>query len=319
MSELQLFETKHPNKDARAQFDRLVGLDGHKSKLIDELALLMDPSRLEVWRKKHHPKGLPILDMLVQGAPLILLSGEVGCGKTALASCVATPVAEALDARVTCFETPSNIRGTGLVGDLSNRITTAFSMAKSKLGGNGTKYGILVIDEADDLATSRAQLQAHHEDRAGLNVLVKQVDLLAREARGLAAILITNRLSVLDPAIRRRVALHLEFERPDDDARREIFTEMLRGTGATDADIDDLVQRSKRDETPYSASDLIHRVGRLALNRARAENRAFDASSLVKALGSVGPTPLIEDAAHFEWTNPSDADGPRSTRCRGNT
>ncbi len=294
MSELQLFETRHPNKDAGKAFQRLVGLDAHKTRLVDELALLLDPSRLDAWREKHHPKGLPILDVLAQGAPVVLLSGEVGCGKTALATCVATPVAEALDARVACFETPSNIRGTGLVGDLSNRITTAFSMAKSKLGGNGTKYGLLVIDEADDLATSRAQMQAHHEDRAGLNVLVKQVDLLARECPGLATILITNRLSVLDPAIRRRVALHLVFERPDDDARREIFTEMLRGTGAKDRDIDDLVQQSKREDTPYSASDLIHRVGRLALNRARIANCRFGADHVRDALGEVNPTPLVE-------------------------
>jgi len=296
MSELQLFETRHPNKDARLLFEQLVGINEHKRQLVDEIALLLDPSRIDDWRKKHHPKGLPILDVLTQGAPLVLLSGEVGCGKTALATCVATPVAEVLDSRLTCFETPSNIRGTGLVGDLSNRITTAFSMAKSRLSGRSNKYGILIIDEADDIATSRAQLQAHHEDRAGLNVLVKQVDMLSRDATGLATILITNRLSVLDPAIRRRVALHLVFERPNEAARHEIFARMLSGTGATDQDIDDLVEQSRRDDALYSSSDLIHRVGRLALNRARSRNQSFSPTLIREALDEVIPTPMVEQA-----------------------
>ena len=266
MSELHLHESKHPNKDARATFDGLVGLDSQKEQLVEELTLLLDASRIERWRKKHHAKGLPILDTLAKGAPLVMLSGEVGCGKTALATSVATPIAEKLDAQVACLETPSNVRGTGLVGDLSNRVTTVFSMAKAKVSG-ATRYGVLVIDEADDLTTSRAQLQAHHEDRAGLNVLVKQIDMLARATPGLAVILITNRVAVLDPAIRRRVALHLTFERPARDARRALFTSLLRGTNATERDLDELARKSERKDIPFSSSDIVHRVARIALTR----------------------------------------------------
>jgi SpoVK/Ycf46/Vps4 family AAA+-type ATPase len=295
MTELHLFESTHPNKDAHASFGGLAGLDAHKERLVEELALLLDRSRIDGWRKKHHPKGLAIVDALSKSAPVVMLSGEVGCGKTALATSVASPVAELLDARVVCFETPSNVRGTGLVGDLSNRITTVFSMAKAKLSGT-KRYGILVIDEADDLATSRAQLQAHHEDRAGLNVLVKQIDMLARDAPGLAVILITNRVSVLDPAIRRRVALHLEFGRPDAAARRAIFTHILEGTEPADRDLDDLVKRSERDDVPYSSSDVVHRVGRLALTRARLQDIPFGARLLADALAEVEPTPLVENA-----------------------
>jgi AAA+ superfamily predicted ATPase len=39
----------------------------------------------------------------------------------------------------------------------------------------------------------------------------------------LAVIFITNRPEALDPAIRRRAALKLTFERPSDIARAEIF------------------------------------------------------------------------------------------------
>jgi SpoVK/Ycf46/Vps4 family AAA+-type ATPase len=295
MSDLHLHEVKHPNKDAKAAFEALVGLDAQKEQLVEELLLLLDPSRIEKWRKKHHHKGLPILDTLARGAPLVMLSGEVGCGKTALATSVATPIAERLDAQVTCLETPSNVRGVGLVGDVSNRITTAFSMAKGKLSGS-TRYGLLVIDEADDLATSRAQLQAHHEDRAGLNVLVKQIDTLARTAPGLAVILITNRVTVLDPAVRRRVALHLTFDRPGREARKALFTAILRGTSATDRDLDELVRKSEHKDVPYSSSDIMHRVARAALTRARVADAPLTPALVLEVLAHVEPSPLVEDA-----------------------
>ncbi|MGG2362463.1 AAA family ATPase, partial [Salmonella enterica] len=85
------------------------------------------------------------------------------------------------------------------VVEISNRITEAFTQAKSKVKGHD--IGILIIDEADDLATDREQNQAHHEDRTGLNVLIKQIDTVGREKSNLAVILITNRLKVLDPAV----------------------------------------------------------------------------------------------------------------------
>lgn len=295
MSDLNLFETTHPNKDAKVAFQRLVGLDTEKTEIVEELALLLDPTRIQTWRKRHHPKGLGIAETLTNSAPLVMLSGEVGCGKTALATSVATPVADLLDARVVCIETPSNVRGSGLVGEISNRITTVFSMAKAKLTSS-MRYGILIIDEADDLATSRAQMQAHHEDRAALNVLVKQIDSLARNAPGLAVVLITNRASVLDPAVRRRVALEVTFERPGKAARRAIFDSILTGTDPTKGDLDDLVDRSERKDVLFSSSDLIHRVARLAFTRARIQDAPFSAKLVVEALGEVTPTPLLEDA-----------------------
>jgi SpoVK/Ycf46/Vps4 family AAA+-type ATPase len=295
MNELQLFESQHPNDAAEADFDALVGLDGHKSTLVDQLALLLDPGRLQGWLARHHPRGLPISDTVARGAPLLILSGEVGCGKTALASSVATPVAKALDARVLCLETPSNIRGSGLVGEVSNRITTAFAMARARLADGRSRYGILLIDEADDLATSRAQLQAHHEDRAALNVLVKQLDSIARDAARLAVVLITNRVSVLDPAIRRRVALHLTFERPSESSRRAIFASLLRGTNCSECELEALVKATSASLIPYSSSDLIHRAGRLALTKARVSDRPFSAAVMLEALGEIDPTPVLDD------------------------
>ena len=87
MSGIELLETMHPSRDAQRRYDALVGIDAIKQPLLDELVLLLDAARLGKWMKAHHPKGLPVAETL-SGAPLILLSGEVGCGKTALATSV---------------------------------------------------------------------------------------------------------------------------------------------------------------------------------------------------------------------------------------
>lgn len=291
MSELKLFESRHPDKRAQRRYDELIGIDDQKQRLLDDLILLFEPERFTRWRKKHHPT-LPFAEAGQMRSPMVLLSGEVGCGKTALATSVATPLAEALDRDVLTMETPSDIRGWGRVGEISARLTDAFSQAKMR--ARDVKAGILLLDEADDLATSRAQMQAHHEDRAGLNVLIKQIDILEREQVPLVVVLITNRASVVDPAVLRRAALHLKFERPDQTARKQIFERILAGTDANPRSVSELVRATDDREIPYTASDLFERVGRLALRRAFSVDRPFGADILLETLRSVEPSPLLE-------------------------
>jgi SpoVK/Ycf46/Vps4 family AAA+-type ATPase len=256
MSELNLIETVHPTKEGMKDYEALLGIEEIKEALVDELTLILDRDRLAAWSKKYHPGGLAIVDRARSKAPLILLSGDVGCGKTALASCVATPVARALDHRIVCLETPSDIRGIGMVGELSTNITEACTQAKVKAKSIGR--GILVVDEADDLATRRGQMQAHHEDRAGVNVLIKQIDQLARTSTPMAVIMITNRADVLDPAVIRRAALRLTFHRPNDDARSAIFRRILEGTDASDSQVCELVKLTGK-IPPYTFSDITDR------------------------------------------------------------
>ena len=290
MTELQLLETKHPDKTARARFDELVGIDSQKEQLLEELHLLLDPRLVATWVKKHHPAGLALADKMAHRSPLVLLEGDVGCGKTALASAVGTPLAERLGERVTVLETPSNIRGTGLVGELSARVTAAFTQAKSRIGSG---HGLLIIDEGDDLGTQRAQMQAHHEDRAGLNVFIKQIDLVQRAQTLLAVVLITNRADVLDAALVRRASLRLRFERPDKHARRQVFERLLEGLSPTKRQLDELVDLSDKRETPFSYSDLVVRVASAAFRRALRENRPMSVEFLVDAVRRTEPSPLL--------------------------
>lgn len=290
--ELQLNEVRHPNPVAQHNYDNLIAIDEQKSVLLNTLHLFFDTDRVSKWHKKHHHSKLAFFENIISGTPLVILEGDVGCGKTALAHTIATPLGKLIDKRVLCFETPSNIRGVGRVGEISNRITEAFTQAKSKVKGND--IGILIIDEADDLATDREQNQAHHEDRAGLNVLIKQIDSVGREKSNLAIILITNRLKALDPAVARRATQIVRFDRPDKEGRKEVFKYIFSGTEITNKDIDDLVKATERKDTAYSFSDLIQKVAKQALFKSIEEDKAFDKHFYLNILEKVHPSPSIK-------------------------
>jgi SpoVK/Ycf46/Vps4 family AAA+-type ATPase len=290
MSDLRLLETIHPIKEGMYDFDALFGIDTIKESLTDELALILDRQRLDDWGKRHHSGGLGILNISKSTMPLILLSGDVGCGKTALASCIATPVARMIEQRIVCLETPSDIRGGGHVGELSSRVTDAFTQAKTRAAAVGR--AILVIDEADDLATGRSQMQAHHEDRAGVNVLIKQINQLTASPAPIALIMITNRPEALDPAVLRRAALRLNFQRPNEAARFAVFQRLLKGSPATQAQIQELVKLTES-KPPYTYSDLTDRIARLALRRSWKANKPFGVTALKAAIAEVEPSPLM--------------------------
>jgi len=290
--ELHLQQNTHPDKAAQAAYDQLIAIHRQKESILNTLELFFNKEKVDKWHKAHHKGHLPFFSNVLSGSPLIILSGDVGCGKTALAHSVATPLANIINKRITCFETPSNIRGGGLVGEIGNRIVDAFQQVKKKL--KPEEFGILIIDEADDLATDRDQNQAHHEDRAGLNVLIKQLDLVSREKLSLAVLLITNRLKVLDPAVIRRAVNVIEFERPDETGRRLVFEKLFAGTGINDAGINELILASEHKDTPYSFSDLIQKVGRQALFLAVQTDQPFSKDLYIKVLKNVKPSPLIK-------------------------
>lgn len=288
---MKLRTTRHPTTSAERAFERLVGIDDQKARLLDTLEILLARERFAQWRSDHHPGGLGLAFLVDRATPLVLLSGDVGCGKTALASSVASPLSRRLDKPVVLLETPSDIRGTGLVGEISARITDAFAQARAALDRGA--YGLLLIDEGDDLGTSREQLQAHHEDRAGVNVLIKELDRLADDGGRICVIVATNRPEALDPALLRRASLHLSFGRPTGAALGAIWDTLLHGIAATAADKARLVARCEGCSPGYTYSDLVHRVGHQALLRAYRDGRPLDVADLDAALAATLPSPMF--------------------------
>ena len=289
---LQLHVTRHPHKQYKLQYEQIIGLEEHQKQLLGTLQLILDHSGLKKWKDKHHPKGKMFIDTDSSFTPLIILSGDVGCGKTELATSIATPLAHAMgNIVIHCFETPSDIRGGGHVGELSARITAAFEQAHSKLPKG--EHGVLIIDEADDLATSRSQNQAHHEDRAGVNVLIKEVERISRDKINLAVIMITNRFDALDPAVIRRASLHLEFKRPKPEHLKPMFEYLLMGIETTDAEYKKLIDACKEKTPLFSFSDIRKRVANQALIAAMSGDEPLSAELLLDIISKTNPSPSI--------------------------
>jgi AAA+ superfamily predicted ATPase len=297
METIKLTQVTHPDAAAQARFDALVGVDQQKGDLLDELELLFERGRLDAWHRQHHRRGLELVDAIARRSPLILFTGDVGCGKTELALTVATPLANRLDRQVAVFEAPGDVRGFGRVGEISARLTAVFDQAKRHV--RGRSVGILVLDEADDLATARAQMQAHHEDRAGVNVLIKQIDGLEHEKVPLVTFLITNRTGALDPAVRRRASLQLQFLRPDRDAVRALL-ERLVGEALTPIDLEMVVTEAFARPVLYTYSDLTHRVGRMAVLKAYRDGGPLLRRHLTESMAALEPSPAIDSERGLE-------------------
>jgi SpoVK/Ycf46/Vps4 family AAA+-type ATPase len=266
----EVFEAgqEFPDPDSQRRLAALVGLDSHRERLSKALRLILDPEAILEWSKRHHKRRLEAIDHFSHRPPLFLLAGDVGTGKTALAETIGDAVARAEKISVTLFRLSLASRGTGLVGEMTRLISTAFgrvadtaAKAKAKRGKARAGY-ILLIDEADALAQSRETTQMHHEDRAGVNALIRGIDDLAVRQLPAAVIMCTNRLTAIDPAVRRRAADIISFERPTSGHRRRILESALSDAGFTPLQICRLVEITGEGEgrLGFTFSDLTQRL-----------------------------------------------------------
>lgn len=299
-SGISFFEAERtfPNDDAQIWYESLKGLDDHKKKLLLELEMLLYPERLEEWSKRHH-RGtvLKLCQRTRNRVPLILLEGDVGTGKTALAETVGDALARRLQSgTVHLLKINTQVRGTGLVGEMTDLIVQAFTQAEVRARSLQGKPVLLLLDEADALAASRDMQQMHHEDKAGLNTLLQRLDNLRPTRLPIAALFITNRPDALDPAIRRRAALTLQFERPNEAIRIEIFRSAVPELKLSETHLATLTRLTGETEkknrgVPFTASDLTDCLLPAALRAAFAANRALTVDDLVSQAEALTPTP----------------------------
>lgn len=122
---------------------------------------------------------------------------------------------------------------------------------------------ILVIDEADAIAESRAVDQMHHEDRAGVNALIRGIDHLARKQLPVLVVLCTNRHDVLDPAVVRRATVHHVFKRPSTEHRESLLRAAF-GDVMGQAEYRELARLNGPDENGrsygFTCSDITQRL-----------------------------------------------------------
>jgi SpoVK/Ycf46/Vps4 family AAA+-type ATPase len=267
----ELFDCRinYPDFVPQERLARLIGLDNQKSRLAKILGLLVNPLGLEAWVRKYHTGADGLLNTVLRRPPLVVLAGDVGSGKTELAETIGDEVARQEKIEITLFPLSLSTRGQGHVGEMTQLLSMAFDYtveeaAKLKGSAGRARGGvILLVDEADALAQSRESIQMHHEDRAGVNAFIRGVDRLGNGALPAAVIMCTNRLGALDPAVKRRAADILVFERPNDAQRRIVLANSFEQLGFSQRQIDALVASTgheKNCEYGFTFSDLTQRL-----------------------------------------------------------
>lgn len=257
-----------PDANAKRRYDALVGIDDVKRRLLKEAVVILDPTAMRRWLENNHRGAAGLELSFRERAPLLIFAGDVGTGKTVLAETLGDAIARAMGVGATFYSLSLSARGTGAVGEMTALLAAAFSEIRGA-AAKGRKPGappshiiVMLVDEADALTQSRETSQMHHEDRAGVNAIIRGVDDLATEQMPVLVVMCTNRLSAIDPAVRRRAAITLDFPRPNDSQRRYILGRAFSELGFTGGQIDELVAATGpngRSNFGYTYSDLVQR------------------------------------------------------------
>lgn len=266
-----LFENvvNFPDPESNERYRALVGLDSVKEHLEKEAEVILRPELIERWSKEKHGLRLPALDLLRRRPPLIIFAGDVGTGKTELAMTFGDSLARKVDLPVELYCLSLRTRGSGAVGEMTRLISEAFKYLRTKApkapssGKKATGASILLIDEADSLAQSREMVQMHHEDRAGVNALIRGIDDIANAKLPCLILMCTNRVNAIDPAVRRRAVMVFEFKRPGIELRKKLLASNFEGSSLSANDIAALAERLGESESRkygYTVSDITQRL-----------------------------------------------------------
>ncbi|AZP70721.1 ATP-binding protein [Pseudomonas poae] len=303
LDDLFEYRVNYPDFEPQGRLAKLVGLEDQKARLTKILGLLVNSAGLTDWAKKFHPGSEDLLETVLRRPPLVVLAGDVGSGKTELAETIGDAVARQEKINITLFPLSLSTRGQGRVGEMTQLISAAFDYtieeAKKLKSSDGRARGavILLIDEADALAQSRENSQMHHEDRAGVNTFIRGIDRIANAQLPAAVIMCTNRLSALDPAVKRRAAEVLSFGRPNDAQRRSVLTRRLARLGIPDIAFDELVRVTgpREGNIPgFTFSDLTQRlIPSIVLDAY--PSQAINAGRAVRVAMEMKPTPAFQD------------------------
>jgi AAA+ superfamily predicted ATPase len=220
----------------------------------------------------------------------------VGTGKTALARSFGDPIARRFKIMVRVMVLSLKARGSGAVGQMTKLIGAAFAQARETATSSAPV--VLLIDEADALAQSRENSQMHHEDRAGVNALIRGLDGLTEGRRPVLVVMCTNRLDAVDPAVRRRAAGVFRFERPNLQQRISLLTQALSPAGFSAAEIGAIATATgEAAGRKYGCtySDLVQRLLPELVLDALPDSR-LNAVNAVRVANSFAPTPPFGQA-----------------------
>jgi AAA+ superfamily predicted ATPase len=172
-----------------------------------------------------------------------------------------------------------------------DRVSKDFARTR-RADGKAAAMGVLLIDEADALAQSRELAQMHHEDRAGVNALLRGIDGVRASRLPVLTILCTNRLDAIDPAVQRRAAAIQVFERPALEQRAALLARLLADTKLQPGDIDDLARATGEAGRGYgyTYSDLRQRLVPEITLTAYRRGTAIDMTIALEVIAQTSPT-----------------------------
>lgn len=298
-----LFETvrEFPDPEAETIYHSLVGIDHNKTHLAKEASVILDPEAVEAWSNQHYNKEIALLKTLKQRPPLFIFSGDVGTGKSALAETFADQIARQHKLSVSLYKLSLSARGSGMVGEMTKLVTEAFKTItdEARKRTNGRSGIVLLIDEADALAQSREGQQMHHEDKAGVNALIRGIDSLQGLPTPVLVVMCTNRPGAIDPAVKRRSAFRFEFSRPTLSSCTTLLQTNLSDIGLSPEQIQEIAQMCVEHEVTgygYTYSDITHRLLPTILLEA-IPDKPISIELIVETIKSVTPTePFAEEA-----------------------
>lgn len=282
-----------PNATILERTKNLIGFESKFARIFSNLKLLLDQEGLVEWSKKFHLVELPIIAQLKDKYPLVILAGDAGTGKTVSAEAIADRMVRELNKEGYFLKLSTRVRGEGLHGQMGNLVNDAFAELKRQAGKR--RIAFLLIDEADAIASTRSTMQMHQEEKAAVNTLIQKIDEI-RELNGRAVLFMsTNRLHFIDEAIVRRAAIILEFERPTDDERRQLFEKSLEGITFTKEQLNQLVEitgEEKNNGLGFSFSDIRLRILPEAI-AASFPDKELTYEILIETISNIKPSPKI--------------------------
>ena len=288
----------YPDPDAQQRYAALVGVEEIKQRLVGEAMMLLDHQRVNAWSERHHGSVIRAARELALRPPLIIIAGDVGTGKTELAETFIDAVSRNMRVEGMLYALSLTARGEGAVGQMSTLIGNAFKIVadESRAGyraGKPSKISVLLVDEGDALAQSRELTQMHHEDRTGVNALIKGIDSLRRHTLPVLVVLCTNRLNALDPAVKRRAAYMVTLKRPNETQRRLLLSDLLEDVSLNGDELDQIVALTgpvDGRDYGYTYSDLRQRLVPEAVIMGVTYNVPLSYQVLTEAVKRVPPT-----------------------------
>lgn len=138
----------------------------------------------------------------------------------------------------------------------------------------------------------------HHEDRAGVNALIRGLDGI-RSAKGpMLVVMCTNRIDAIDPAIRRRAAGTFQFHRPSFEQRRHLL-ELYLGPAGFEGQAIESVARETGEKGArkygFTYSDLTQRLLPTLVLEALPDSR-LEPSTAIECAVSLEPTPPFKQS-----------------------